>query len=182
MAIRFKMQDGDQLGKVFQNRVKKFSEKQTKAVQRTAYRAAEEIEARGRADIKKGGNFGSDRWQKGLDAKVSYQSRSDLTIRLTHAVPYWRVFEYGAVIYGKPLLWIPLSFAKDAQGVMARDYPGQLFRVDRLGKAPLLLSDSGPKYFGKEFVSEPPKWHLREIVRKVSYEMPKYYKEEMKNG
>ena len=182
MVVRFKMQDGDKLGRQFKSRAKKLSEKMIKATQAATYRAADEIERRGRADIKRGGNFGSDRWQDGFRAKVSYLTRSDLNIRVTHEVKYWRVFEYGAVIYGKPMLWIPLDFATDAQGVRARDYPKQLFRVDRAGKAPLLLSDDGPKYFGKEYVAIKPKWHLREIVRKVSYEMPRYYKEAMKNG
>jgi len=35
-------------------------------------------------------------------------------------------FQFGKVIHGKPLLFIPFSFAKDAQGVNARDY-GPLF-------------------------------------------------------
>jgi hypothetical protein len=59
-------------------------------------------------------------------------------------VKFWRVFQNGAIIHGKPMLWIPLSFAKDAQGIRAKDYPGKLFRVDRKGGlAPLLMTSSG---------------------------------------
>jgi hypothetical protein len=135
------------------------------------------------------GNFGSSRWQDGFHAKVSYQSRTDLNIRVTHDVPYWKVFEFGATIHGKPLLWIPLDFATDAHGIMARDYPGSLFRVDRGGgKAPLLMAGGGrggtaeAKYFGKEQVVIPQKFHLREIARTVSRKLGQYYREAFANG
>lgn len=183
MSVTFKFDEGRKLGKTFKNRVKRFSEKQTKAVQATAQRAKDEILAEGRANIAAGGNFSSDRWQMGFQVKLSYQSRTDITLRVTHSVFYWRVFEYGAVIRGRPMLWIPLSFATDAQGVMARDYPYYMFRVDRVGKAPLLMTHDGEaKYFGKESVTIPKKWTLRQVVRNVSYEMPRYYREAMKNG
>jgi hypothetical protein len=142
----------------------------------------QDIESEGRADIKAGGNFSSPRWQEGFQAKVSYQSRSAINIRVTHSVSYWRVFEFGATIKGKPLLWIPLDFATDAKGLRARDYPGKLFRVERPGKAPLLMSDTGPKYFGKESVTIPKKWHLRQVVRNVAGRLNTYYREAMRNG
>jgi hypothetical protein len=68
------------------------------------------------------------------------------------------VFQEGRVIHGKPLLWIPLSFS-DAVGIRARDY-GPLFRVDRSGKSPLLLSpkDGEPKYSGHEQITIPKKF------------------------
>lgn len=182
MTIQFKFGEGQNIGTKFRAVIDKFSERRIKAIQRTAYRAAADIETEGRANMKKGGNFGSPRWQEGLHAKVSYTSRQDLNIRTTHDVPYWGVFEFGATIHGKPLLWIPLSFASDAQGVRARDYPAPLFRVDRQGKAPLLLSDTGPKYFGKEQVTIPKKWTLRQVVRDVSRRMSQYFKQEMRNG
>jgi hypothetical protein len=183
VTVTFKFDEGKKLGSRFKNRVKKFSEKQIKGVQSAARRAAGEIISRGQANMRAGGNFGSQRWQEGLQARISYTSRTDINIRVTHAVPYWRVFEYGAIIYGKPMLWIPLEFATDAKGIRARDYPLPLFRVDRPGKAPLLLShDGGPKYFGKEKVRIPKKWDLRQITREVSREMPQYFREAMKNG
>lgn len=182
MVVRIVFQDGDQLGRKFVNRTKRYGEKQIRAAQYAAREAAGDIIMEGRADMRRAGNFGSERWQQGLQAKISYQSRSDIRIRITHAVFYWTVFEFGAVIRGKPLLWIPLDFAKDAQGVRARDYPGRLFRVDREGKAPLLLSDDGPKYFGKEKVTIPKKFHLRQISARVSRRMGSYFKKAMKNG
>jgi hypothetical protein len=97
-------------------------------------------------------------------------------------VPYWRVFQNGAIIQGKPLLWIPLSFATEAQGVSAKDYPGRLFRVDRKsGGAPLLMSadDKQPKYSGHESVRIPKKFHLVEIVTAEAKTFGALYRVEM---
>lgn len=183
-GIRLANFDGKSLTEKFTRGTKRYGERSIKAIQKTAFRASDEIEKLGRADIARAGDFGSERWQNGLQAKVSYQSRADLTIRLTHSVKYWKVFEYApTVIRGKPLLWIPLDFAGVPSGLRARDYPEQLFRIDRgNGKAPLLVSDTGPKYFGKEFVTIRTKWHLRSIVRKVARKLKKYYNEEMKKN
>lgn len=141
-----------------------------------AKETAENIVALGRADIASAGRFGS-RWMKGLHADVT-EGGGNIRIAVTHEVPYWRVFEKGATIHGKPMLWIPLSFAADAQRVWARDYPGGLFRVERAGKAPLLLSRESkePKYFGKESVTIPKKFHLEEIARKAAQQIGDLFK------
>lgn len=180
MTVTFKFENGDKLGQRFQNRTKRFSEKMIKSTQAAANRAKANIEEQGRANIRSGGNFSSPRWQEGFQAKLSYTSRTDINIRVTHSVSYWKVFEFGAKIFGRPMLWIPLSFAADALGRRARDFGGKLFRVDRIGKAPLLVADDGPKYFGKESVTIPKKWRLREIVKEVSREMKSYYREAMR--
>lgn len=81
------------------------------------------------------------------------------------------VHQTGRLIRGRPMLWIPLSFAEDAQGVRARDFPGGLFRVDRKkGGAPLLLSikDRQPKYFGKTQVYVPKRFRVIEIIRETA--------------
>jgi len=188
MTITLKYTDGKQLGRKFKERLQRYDEKRIRAIQAAARRAVVAIEIEGRADIRAGGNFGSDRWQMGFRAKLSYKSRVDLSIRITHDVRYWVVFEEGRVIRGRPLLWIPLSFATDAKGIMARDYPAPLFRVDRAGKAPLLMASGGrgvkaeAKYFGKESVTIPKKWHLREIVKTVSRKVGIYYREAFRNG
>lgn len=182
MTITFKYENGDKMGRKFSYGTKKFGEKAIKAAQSVARRCKDEIEYRGRNDIRAGGNFGSARWQEGFHAKLSYQSRGDMSIRITHDVSYWLVFEEGRVINGKPMLWIPLHFAVEAWGLRARDYPHPLFRVNRPGKAPLLLDDQGPKYFGKESVTIPKKWHLRDIVKDVSRKVNQYYREAMSNG
>ena len=174
---------GQPLGEKLQVRASKFNERRTRAIQEAAKRVALDIEEAGRANIAAGGNFRSARWQEGFRALVSYQSRENLRIRVTHRVSYWKVFEYGARILGRPLLWIPLSFALAASlKVRARDFPGRLFRVDRPGKAPLLLNEDGPQYFGKESVRIPRKWRLRQVVYQKSRLLRRYYNQAMKNG
>lgn len=164
---------------------KNSSERVIKSVQYAAERVRQDILVDGRKDIAAGGNFSSSRWQDGFQVKKSYKSRVNIVLRVTHAVRYWRVFEYGARIRGRPLLWIPLSFARDAIGVLARNFPGGLFRVNRKGgKAPLLLSrETGEvKYFGRESVRIPKKWHLKRVVYQRSRRLNRYFREAMKNG
>lgn len=172
--------DTKKMGNNLQITARKFSDRQVVAINAAAKRAAEEIEAEGRSNIKAGGNFGSARWQSGFRAFVSRTSRLNIRIRVTHAVSYWRVFEYGARIFGNPLLWIPLSFG-DATG-RARDFPGRLFRVNRKGKAPLLMDENGPQYVGKTSVRIPRKWRLRDVVRRVQKKIGRYYKEAMRGS
>lgn len=181
-GVSFKIANGDKVGTNFRKKVSKFSERQIKAVQTAANEATDAILIEGRENIAAGGNFSSQRWQEGLQVKKSFRGRADVVLRITHAVKYWKVFEYGARILGKPLLWIPLDFARVPKGLRAKDYPEPLFRIDRPGKAPLLLSKSGPKYFGKESVTIPRKWHLRSTIAKVSRRMNRFYKEAMRNG
>jgi hypothetical protein len=180
-GLQIKLKGGETLGPKLKDRAKRFSEKQTIALQSTANKARELIETEGRANIAEGGNFSSARWQEGFRATLQFVGRNDLVIRVTHAVSYWRVFEFGAKIFGRPMLWIPLSFG-NANGRRARDYGKPLFRVNRPGRAPLLLSDDGPQYFGKESVTIPKKWDLRGTVRRVARSLNAIYKEEMRNG
>jgi len=179
-GLQIKLDGGDQLGPKLKLRTKTFSDKQIRAVQRSATRVADVIETEGRANIAAGGNFSSDRWQQGFRAKISFLSRGDLNIRVTHAVSFWRVFEFGAKIFGRPLLWIPLPW--NTTGRRAKEYGKPLFRVNRPGKSPLLLDDDGPQYFGKTSVTIPKKWHLRDTVKRVARTLNTIYKEEMKNG
>lgn len=143
------------------------------------------VEKRGAADISKAGKF-SARWHmRGAVTEGGGNIRVSFLMPTGSPMRHWRVFQYGATIRGKPLLWIPLSFAKDAQGIRARDYPGQLFRVDRAGKAPLLLggNPATPKYFGKESVKIPKKFHLVEIIKDGASKMKTFYSARMtKNG
>jgi hypothetical protein len=172
-----------QWGAKFKRGQKRNFQQVQSALRATARDMAKEIKSRGDEDITSAGNFGS-RWTRGFKSKVVVED-SDFTVKTTHDVSYFSVFEFGKVIHGKPLLWIPLSFATDAQGVLARNFPGGLFRVDRKrGGAPLLLSirDGEPKYFGKRFVRIPQKFHIRQICRDVASKVKTIYKRNFKGG
>lgn len=146
------------------------------ALTRASTKLGEEIVTKGRADISGAGRFGA-RWTAGLTFDVT-GGETTRTVSIREAVPYWRVFQYGAIIHGNPLLWIPLQRG----GGRARDYPGRLFRVDRKsGGVPLLLSadDKQVKYTGHESVRIPKKFHLVEIVRAETKTLGALFKLEM---
>lgn len=155
---------------------------------------ADNIKKLGMSDIAGAGNFGS-RWSTAWTAKRTPEglagSGENIVIETffdggkfggKDGVNYAHIFEYGGTITAKNasgLLWIPLSFASDAFGISAKDFPGGLFRVDRKnGGAPLLLSisDKQPKYFGIAQVVEPKKFHLREIGTAQAGQFASFYK------
>jgi len=173
--------DEGRVGALFKRSSERLERAGRDAIRAAANQVADNIETRGAADIKAAGKFGS-RWTEGLKVNVT-EGGGNVRIDVTEAVSYWRVFEYGAVINGKPLLWIPLSFANIPPGTNARDF-GPLFRVDRKsGAAPLLLSplDRQPKYFGKESVTIPKKFHLTEIARAAANELPLLWRAQLKS-
>ena len=175
----------EQLGRRFSAGIKRERTRVLAALRQTADEAATQIEDEGRANIAGAGRFGA-RWIFGFKASVSEGGgflRIGLSMPDEAPMKHWRVFQHGATIHGKPLLWIPLSFATDAQGVLARNYPGKLFRVERFGKAPLLMASGGePKYFGKEQVTIPKKFRLLEIAAEVSRRMRDIYRKNFRRG
>lgn len=174
IRIEIDLKGGTQVGRTLKRNFEQFRGRVINAAHVAARQAAQEILVEGRADISQAGKFGA-RWTEGLQAAEDFGPDSSL-VTIFHTVPYWRIFEVGGTIRGKPLLWIPLSFS-DAVGKNARDY-GPLFRVDRKSGAPLLLSkaDKKPKYFGKPSVLIPKKFHLTEIARAVAGRLKDFYK------
>lgn len=178
--------DGDKIGPQLLRKSEKWKKEVNSAARGAASDVVEYVVPRVRADISRAGKFGT-RWSDGFKGSVT---EGGGFVRVSFGMPssppmkYWRVFEYGAIIRGKPLLWIPLSFAADAQGIRARDYPGKLFRVDRKnGGAPLLLASGNPaqpKYFGKASVTIPKKFHMRDIIRDGANKLKSFYNTRMK--
>jgi hypothetical protein len=167
--------NGDKVGPTIGRVLATQSDLVREGVQAAAIDFVSAFRARAAADIAGAGKFGS-RWTDGFTATVS-QGGGNVKIDITHQVPYFNVFQYGATIRGKPMLWIPLSFASDAKGILARNY-GRLFRVDRKVGAPLLLAPgkpAQPKYFGKESVTIPKKFHTVEIAREMAQGFREFY-------
>jgi hypothetical protein len=147
-----------------------------KALDAATQQLADNILQEGRSDISGAGNFGT-RWTEGFTAEITGEGNVR-TLTLRQAVPYWKVFQYGAIIHGKPLLWIPLQKG----GPRARDFAGRLFRVNRKsGGVPLLMSadDKQVKYTGHESVRIPKKFHLVEIIRAESKTIGALFRAEM---
>jgi hypothetical protein len=129
----------------FAAELRKIEQPIAKAATAAVREAAEIAKAEGRASIA-GAGFGR-RWQNALRSKVYPPNRDSMrpAALIYHKVPYAVVFEEGAVIHGKPLLWLPLPNAP--MGAGGRRIPAARFRqqvgwplytIRRPGKPPLL--------------------------------------------
>lgn len=105
---------------------------------------AKMVERIGRGEIARAGF--SRRWQTGFRV-FGFPRRQfslDPAIKGIHTIGYANVFERGAHIVGKPLLWIPLPTApakvagKRTTVKALWDAVGGLHLIERPGKAPLL--------------------------------------------
>lgn len=182
MTIRLYI-DGTRAGRQLSTRLTREKVRVLKARRETAQDVVADVVPRARADIRRAGKFGP-RWTEGFRGKVT-EGGGFVRVSFTQAVPYWKVFQFGAVIRGKPMLWIPLSFATDAKGKSAKDFPGRLFRVNRRVGASLLMMagrPAQPKYFGKTSVRIPKKFRTIEIIREGAAKMPAFFKKHMKEG
>jgi hypothetical protein len=152
------------------------------AARRSMEEAGKRIVEAGKEDMLAGGNFGSPRWQTSLTAPILPQGveTSNLTLSVRHQVHFWRIFEYGGKILGRPLLWIPLPW--NPAKVRARDFPGKLFRVNRRGKNPLLMTGKPAQamYVGVKSVFLRRRFHLRPIIRRVAKTMPALFRKWMR--
>lgn len=180
--LRIKLTAG--MGKDFRERYALKAGRVADAARYALFEARARILEGGRADMKTGGNFGSDRWQKGLQGTITPEGvrTANLTLTIIHTTPFALIHEYGGVINGKPLLWIPLPWSS-FKG-RAKDYPGKLFRVDRKkkGKNPLLLTYTGgrPVYVGVKSVKLKRRWHIRPIIRSVARQVPGLFQQSLK--
>lgn len=106
---------------------------------------AKQVQTRGRAEIARSGL--SRRWQTGFRTYVFPRrpgQAGELAMRGQHRIGYANVFERGARISGRPLLWIPLPTAPQkingrptTAGLYVRSV-GPLHSINRPGKPPLL--------------------------------------------
>ena len=121
--------NGDRLGPVIKRRLNETAEQVRTAARAASADMAADFVRNAAADVAQAGKFGT-RWTQGFKTSIT-EGGGQIRVAVTHQVPYYSVFQYGKTIQGKPLLWLPFSFATDAQGVWPRDYPRPLFRVDR---------------------------------------------------
>lgn len=144
----------------------------------TGETTAENILTRGRSDIAGAGKFGG-RWVSGLQAKVT-RGGGNIRLAVSHNVKYFMIFEKGATIAGKPLLWLPIGGGGGGGGkpVFARDFPGRLFKIESKSGKPLLMDavNKTPRYVGLQSVRIPRKFHIRDIIRQEASRMKEVYK------
>jgi hypothetical protein len=160
--------------------VKQLKQRVQSAATSSTKQLADTIQREGRADIASAGRFGG-KWISGLTYEILDGDKVK-TIVFHHSNNLWKVFQFGAKIQGKPLLWIPV----DPGGPRARDFPGRLFQVKRRRKrdVPLLMSadDKQVKYIGVKKVTIRRKFHLLKIIRDEAKKQRDLFRAEMKNG
>lgn len=144
------------------------------AVRETAANAVKE----GRSNIAGAGKFGP-KWQQGLQFRMEGDQAKAI---IFHKFGFAGVFERGATIEGKPLLWIPTTLG----GPRASRSGKKLTAATVRGK-PMLFDANDkdrhrkPLYIGVPSVRIPKKWRITEIVKeqaaKIAELFLKHFKE-----
>jgi hypothetical protein len=131
--------------------------------------AAESVQE-GRRNIAGAGKFGP-KWQQGLQYRTKGATVDGMPSLQASAIVFHKfgiagVFEHGATIHGKPLLWIPTTRGEPAPSRSGK----QLVSATIRGK-PMLFDandrdrERTPLYIGVPQVRIPKKFKITEIVR-----------------
>ena len=99
-----------------------------------------------------------------VTTKVS-RERGGFRIAVNLIPHFGKVFEYGGVSRGQPLLWFGVAF--DSKGIPASRYPGRLVRLTsrKNGRQVLINARSRQiKYISVEQVNFRPQWNIRKIA------------------
>jgi hypothetical protein len=144
--------------------------------------------AEGRRDIAGAGRFGA-KWQSGLRYRTTGAGTKgekpslDAEATIFHSYGFAAVFEYGATIQGKPLLWIPTT-----PGGPAPKKSGKKLVSATVNGRPMLF-DAGdhdrhrkPLYIGVKQVREPKLFHITEIVEKHADRLTELFIKHFEDG
>jgi hypothetical protein len=160
--------------------VKQLQQRVQEEAKSASEQVADTVLREGRADIAGAGRFRGE-WISGFTYDIEGGDKVKRII-FQHSNPLWRVFQRGARIQGKPLLWIPV----EPGGPPAREFPGRLFQVKRRKKrdVPLLMSaeDKTVKYIGVKKVLIRRKFHLLKIIRDEAKKLRELFRTGMKNA
>jgi Family of unknown function (DUF6441) len=184
MALKFKAKvDQPAWLKMIRDKQRPVATAAVAALQETAANSVQE----GRRNIAGAGKFGP-RWQQGLqfrtvDAEVDGEPSLQAKAIIFHRIGFAGVFEFGATIQGKPLLWIPTQHA--VPGRPARSAGKRLTSATVRGQ-PMLFDaadrdrERKPLYIGVPSVRIPKKWRITEIVKdnvaKIALTFIKHFK------
>jgi hypothetical protein len=147
--------DQTALQKLIRNKQRPIKAAAVAALRETAANAVKE----GRSDIAGAGRFGP-KWQQGLQFRM--QGTSAI---IFHKIGYAGVFEHGATIQGKPLLWIPTT-----PGAPAASRSGKKLTSATVRGKPMLFDandrdrERKPLYIGVPSVRIQKRWRITEIV------------------
>src|SRR5262245_36751785 len=140
----------------------------SQALQQTAANAVQE----GRQQIATSGRGFTRRWITGLQYRMQTAESLNAQAVVFHNVGLATVFEFGATIAGRPLLWIPTRYE------LRNTPPRRLIRsgvklvAATVRGQPMLFNAADrdrhrkPLYIGVPSVRIPKLWHITEIVEK----------------
>lgn len=146
------------------------------ALRETAFNAVKE----GRSNIAGAGKFGP-KWQQGLRYRIDGNDLDAKAI-IFHKFGFAGVFEHGAVIQGKPLLWIPTQ-----EGGPAASRSGKKLTSATVRGRPMLFDandknrERKPLYIGVQEVRIPKKWRITEIVKEHAAKIAALFLKHFKN-
>ena len=142
------------------------------ALRETAANAVQE----GRQNIAGAGKFGPS-WQQGLqyrtvDAVEGGEPSLQAKAIIFHRMGIAGVFEHGATIEGKPLLWLPTDpgappASRSGKRLVSATVRGRPMLFDARDRA----RDRKPLYIGVPSVRIPKKWRIIEIVKERAKEL-----------
>jgi Family of unknown function (DUF6441) len=145
--------------------------------------AAEVAVTEGQANIASAGF--SDRWQAGLQSKFFRNKGGDPAALIFHRIGLAGVFERGARIGGRPLLWLPIEANLPAGIHSPRKYGGKLVSVNVAGKPPLLFDarkrELGPLFVGVSQVNIRKRFDLYRIFKQAAERMSEFYEKRVKS-
>ena len=179
MTIRVRIEyKGEPLSKVFGEMKTPIAQAATTAMRQ----AGEILKTEARKEIAKGG-LGR-KWQTALRVNVYPQNKDSLSPAafMYHKIPYAWVFEQGATIRGKPLLWLPLPSVpkRGTRQPSPRKLGIKLQSVNR-GTKPLLVGrlqgskKAIPLYVGVSAVHLRKRFELRGVAESVASRIPQLY-------
>jgi len=135
----------------------------------------------GRKDIAAAGPNFRENWQKGLQYRTKGAKKDEAPSLQAQATIYHRygiagVFEHGATISGRPLLWIPTT-----RGGPAPKKSGKKLVSATINGKPMLF-DAGdhdrhrkPLYVGVPSVTIRKRFHITEIVKRNVKKMAEFF-------
>ena len=139
----------------------------------------------GRKDIAGAGRFGA-KWQEGLQYRTKGASEGgaaslNATATIYHRYGIAEVFEFGATISGKPLLWIPTTPGapppkKSGKKLVSATVRGQPMLFDAADRN----RHKKPLYVGVKQVHIPQKFHIRDIVKENMKHMAELFIKDFK--
>jgi hypothetical protein len=169
MPVKFKVKVIDQSAwiKMIREKQRPIATAAVAALRETAANAVQE----GRSNIAGAGRFGP-KWQQGLQYRmkdaIAASGEPSLQAKaiIFHKFGFAGVFEHGATIAGKPLLWIPTT-----PGAPTASRSGKKLVSATVRGKPMLFDANDkdrhrkPLYIGVPEVRIEPKWRITAIVK-----------------